>query len=278
MPSVHSRPLALALVGLTLAISPAAAQEPEKPPPPALGGPTVPRQIARTIVRRDAKGNFLRVEGRPEEAALIALDLDEATREKARDVVLARSMAIGGLLVDNIDLVRERGDDLEAGRRDHASEILRQLYQKAEPQGRRSPLLDDLRPVLSPEQHAELTRIVDDYWTTLIDWELRRAKDKSEKPRLDTERRLALGLFADEVRRAYEGTLQPYRQRMDEIFRIVDPTPEQRATIRTLIIEHIRESRLKPTAEQRKRLLGDIYRSLDAERQAKLFDLVVGQL
>ena len=278
MPTDRSRPFVLALIGLGFAVAPAAAQEGEKPPPPALQGPTVPREVARTIVRRDAKGNLQRVEGRPEEAALIALDLDEATRQKAREVVLARSMAIGGLLIDNIDVVRERTDDLEAGRRDHAADLLRQLYQKSEPQGRRSPLLDDLKPVLSPEQHAELTRLVDDYWATLIDWELRRAKDKPEKARLDTERRLALGLFSDEVRRAYEGTLQPYRQRMDEIFRVVDPTPEQRAAIRTLIIEHIRESRLKPTAEQRKRLLGDIYRSLDAERQAKLFDLVIGQL
>jgi hypothetical protein len=276
MVALRIRALAPGLIFITGA--PAAAQEQDQPSPPALRGPTVPKQVASTIVRRDAKGNLQRVEGRPEEAALVALDLDEATRQRARDVVLARAMTIGGLLVDNIDLVRQRADDLEAGRRDQAAQALEKLYQKSNPEARRSPLLEDLRPVLSPERHTELTRLVDDYWTTLIDWELRRARDKSEKARLETERRLALGLFQEEVRRAYEGTLQPYRQRMDEIFRVVDPTPEQRTAIRSLIIEHIRESRLKPTAEQRRRLLGDIYRSLDAERQAKLFDLVVGQL
>src|SRR3954470_14025546 len=137
MPTASFRLLCAAILGLVTAPALAQEQGPPSPPatptPPALGGPTVPREVARTIVRRDAKGNFQRVEGRPEEAALVALDLDEATRQRAREAVTARAMAIAGVLIDNIDLVRERGEDMEANRRDHADALLRQLYEKAEP-------------------------------------------------------------------------------------------------------------------------------------------------
>lgn len=263
--------------------APEAPATPEQAPAPApdpfrepvLSGPRIPRNVATTLVRFNARGEFQRCEGRPEEAALSLINLDPAARERAREVCTERGVALGLRLVDDIDLVKEIADLVQAGKRDQAAEVARRIYDRFEPRHERDPLRARLHAVLSPEESGELDRLVDEYWGAWMDWELRRSREKTDRERTAAEQRMTFQLFQDELRLAYDRTLRPYRERLDALFAQLDPTPEQRSAMRDIVIDFIKQSRLRPTTEQRHEAVMRMYRALDEGRRTRLFEMMV---
>jgi hypothetical protein len=254
---------------------------PPRPPvnnDPVLGGPVVPDQVARTLVQFDGRGQFVRLEGRPEEAAVALLGLDSERRERTRQATLPRRTALGLLLVDNIDLVKQITDAIRAGDADTARNMARELYDRFDPAHSRDPLLGPLAEILTPAEQTDLARLVGEYWKAWIDWELRSAADRSDEAHRQTEQRLTFELFQQEIRAAYEWTLRPYHDRLETIYRVADPTPEQRAAIRGIVIDYIRETRLEPTPEQRQQAAKRLYMALDEGARIKLFELLLSQL
>jgi hypothetical protein len=248
-------------------------------PPPSTGpdddllrGPSVPDRSVRTLVRFDADGRFIALRERPEEAALGLMLLEPQRRERARDVAESRRISLGMLLVDNIDLVREGTDAIAAGERAKTRQIYRDLHTRFDPEGTRDPLLKPFADILSPAELDDLRRLVDEYWSAWIDWEMRDAADRTDEARKRIERRLAFTLFQQEVGEAYTWSLRPFRTRLETLYEITQPTPEQRAALREAVIDHIRESRLKPTPEQQRRVADRIYSILDEDQRRRLFE------
>lgn len=259
---------------LILLNSPAWAQ------PPAgddqvLSGPAVPDEVARTLVRFNAGGRFQRVEGRPEEAALMLLPLDSDTRERARAVISDHEAALQRLLIDNIDTVKETTDAILAGDNAGVQRLSKDLYDRFDPAHTRDPLMAPLVGVLPDAQHADLKRLLDEYWAAWIKAERRAG---SKEPEAKAQGRLTFTLFQEDIRRAYDRTLRPFRERIERIYQVADPTPEQRAAIREAVIDYIRETRLKPSAEQRDQVARRVYLILDEERRIKLFSAALAQL
>jgi hypothetical protein len=242
-----------------------------------LAGPTIPTEVLRTLVRHDARGNFQRLDVRAEAAALDHIEAEQGVRDKAREVVGERAIALGVFLVENIERVAEIMEAREAGRREKAGELLRELWHDFEEGEPWAPLMNRLEAVLPMECMAEARRLVEEYWNAWIDWELRNARDRSAPARERARRRLAFTVFQDEVRQAYEQVIRPYQQRVEVLFQSVEPTEEQRGAIREAVIAYIRESRAKPTREQRVELMTRIYGLLDEGRRARFFELVANQ-
>jgi hypothetical protein len=124
-PSTSWLAAALAVIVSPGGWSGALAQEPAEDAD-ALRGPAVPAK-PRSLVRHEASGQLIRVERRPEEAALDQLVLDPERREKAREVIAQRGAALRALLVEQIDLVKETTDAIQAGEREKAEELGREL-------------------------------------------------------------------------------------------------------------------------------------------------------
>lgn len=268
------KPTANRALALVLLLTPLAAAQTD-----SLRGPTVPDTARRTLIHRSMTGDFQRVEGRPEAAALQLLDLDNETRERATKVLDARDMAVAMLLVEEIDAVKVISDATIAEDRPLVNELMHELWATFDPETSRSPLLAPLAEVLPPAQHAELTRIVDEYWDALVAWQTRNQTDDDPEQaagrREQTERRLAYEMFAAEVGTGYNATLLRYRQAMDALYESVQPTDEQREQIRTILIDHIRETQLQPTPEQRRATNRRIYELLDEERRGLMFDYLL---
>ncbi|GJQ28225.1 MAG: hypothetical protein HBSAPP03_01090 [Phycisphaerae bacterium] len=264
------------LAAVVLLAARAAAQD-ASPSDTPLKGPQIPREVAVTLVERDARGNFRRVEGRPEEAAAAKVLVEDAERERVREVGTARATAIGVFLIEHADRVREVADATLAGERDRASDMVRELWREFEPGEPEMPLVAPLASVMTEAQQAEIRRLVEEYWAAWIDWELRNARDKSDAARQRTRARLAFTLFQEEVRQAYERVIKPYADRIEALYAALDPTPEQRDAIKAVVIAFVRESKTRPTREQRHEVLTAIYRVLDDERRVKFFDLVARQ-
>lgn len=243
-----------------------------------LSGPEVSSSAMRTLVRLDASQRFVRVEGRPDEAAVMLLELDPDRREQARQVAAARRETMRTFLLANLELVVESTDAIEAKDNQKAQRIQRQMYDRFDPAHLRDPLAERLAEVLSAEESAQLTQLTDEYWNAWLDWEMRNAKDKSDSARERTQSRLLNDLFQQELRQAYERTLRPYRAKFESIVRAVDPTDEQKAAIREIIHQYIQAGGLEPTTQQQQEAARKIYQALDEERRMKLFEAAFTRL
>lgn len=238
-----------------------------------LRGPDVPDSRTQTLVRKTMTGRLEPLRVRPEVAALQELGLDQATAEAARAVADERTFSITMMLVDELDLIKEMTDKRTAGDNEAAQALFSELWDNFEPGAPRAPLIEPLKAVLDDEQLSTLEGLVDEYWEALIDWELRNNEKRQQNPqvRKRVERRIALRLFQREVQEGYEASLRRYQQAIDAIAEAVRPTPEQRESIRTMIIEHIKATRLSATPAQRRAVQMRIYRMLDDDRKEKLF-------
>lgn len=249
------------------AVAPVPPAKPAEEPP--LGGPKVPDDALHTLVHSDMQGRFQKVEGRPEAAALGQMSIDPDRRRKAQEVVDGRAEALRQNLIDNIDLIKESTDATKAGDKATVQKLSRELYERfnAAPTPTRDPLLAPLSAVLSPEECAALKKLVDEYWSAWIDAEQRNAP---KQPREAIQKRLDFEVFQAELSPAYQYTLRPFQQKLERVYQVVDPTPEQRAAIRTAVIAYIKEARLKPSEEQRRQLARAVYAALDEDRRIKL--------
>ena len=247
-------------------------------PDDMLRGPEVPASAAHTLVRLDASGRFQRVEGRPEEAALVILELDPDLREQARQAAAARRETLRAAVLEHLDLIIAGTDAIEAGQREKATEIMRQMRDRIDPEHQRDPVLPALTAVLGSEQGQQLTLLVEDYWTACLDWELRNSKDKSDAARQRVTERIGFEMFQQEIRQAYERTLRPYRAKFEAIVNATQPTDEQKQAIRGILLDLIRAGGLEPTLDQQQETARKVYQALDEERRQKLFEAAFNRL
>jgi len=273
---------------------------PHAPPtdPNVLRGPSVPRQAS--IVHPDMTGRFLRVEGRPEEAAMLELGLDPEDKERAREVIDERASRLNLFLAEQVDLLKSAADALAARDAEGARRAAREMHERFEGSGVRDPLLEPLRRVLPRGAADELSRMVDEYWSAWIAAEARAERrggrdagdegmrEADDRPgargpidaaeRASVEARLVERLFNEEIQGAYQRVILPLRQKLDRVYEVTEPTPEQRAAIREALIDYIREGRLRPSEEQRNRLVQRIYEAFSEDQRRKLFAVALAQI
>ncbi|MBX3357697.1 MAG: hypothetical protein KF745_04635 [Phycisphaeraceae bacterium] len=238
----------------------------------ALRGPHVPDDMTHTLVRRDARGRLVRIEGRPESAALVQMSIDPDRREKAREVIADRTATLRTRLIESVTASEETIETLILGDRAAIQKVSTEIIERIDPDAVRDPLLEPLSAVLSPDETAELKTLTDDYWTAWIDSEKRANQTPAQ-----VEQRLIRSLLLDELRAAYDSSLRPYRDRLDRVNQAVDPTPEQRAALFKIVVRFIATSRLQPTEEQRAALAREIYGALEEPQRIKIFELALSR-
>tara|TARA_A100000171_G_scaffold30169_1_gene28372 strand:- start:3573 stop:4412 length:840 start_codon:yes stop_codon:yes gene_type:complete len=264
------RPTAIALL---LAFSPLAHAQPAD----TLRGPQVERDQLDTIVITDMSGNFIPVEERPELVAFARVCDDPEDLARAREMGTSRVFDLAELLVDEIDTVRTITDAIAEGNTTYAQTLLAQLRLRHDPDMLRDPLRAELEPMLEATQRERFDRILDEYWDAWIAANTPESEqDMQGRPRTQAvhqriENRLNNELFQRDIANAYEYSLRRYRDAMQAMYDAIQPTPEQRAWIRNRVIQHIKDTRLNPTLEQREALMLEIYDMLDEDRQTKLF-------
>ncbi len=101
----------------------------------------------------------------------------------------------------------------------------------------------------------------------------------SDDPVISAARqRLAFQLFQQEVREAYDQSLSRYRELLESINTAIETSDAQRASIREVVLEHIKDTRLEATPEQRRATMVRIYRELDEAQREQLYALLLRQV
>ena len=234
---------------------------------PLLSGPEVSESKMQSLVHRGMTGGFVRIEGRPEFAAARVLDLDAEALDRVRDIEADRGVGLVVMLIDRIDDLRAMTDATTAGDAEGTRAILRSMWEDHDAESGVLPSLEALGDALSAEQLAETKRLAEEYMHA---WA---ADQRAEGETVEQAvQRLSFQLFQEEVRYAYDASLNSTRQALEGIYDAVDPTPAQREEIRSIVIDHIKRTRLKAAPEQRRETMRRIYDMLDEERRGKLFD------
>jgi len=239
-------------------------------PPPSedlLKGPKVGDSNPRTLVAHDMMGRFQRIDGRPEEAALALLVLDPEVREAAKHVTERRYQSIREHLIDQIDLLRESSDATRAGDGKRAMELQLELFRRFGGADERSPLLADLVKLLPADAAADLTRMVDEYWTA---WLAAETAANLGRPPAATEGRLRQQLFQGELTAVYNAILRPLQQKLERIYEVASVTEAQRGVIRNALIAYVKETRLRPSDAARLTLARAILAELDDGQREKV--------
>lgn len=269
------------LVGSCVVLSACPVVSAQDEEPGLLSGPAVEAQA--TIVRYGMDGRLQPIAGRPEIAAaqvlIAARSLPTEVAERVRAINTARGESIRMLLVDELDTVREVTDLITAGEADAARDAMRAMWRRFETGTSHAPLLDDLVEAVGEGHADELRRINEEYWTALLRERAGGMMDQRGERALAAARaRLAFDIFQQELREGYDLTLRRYRELLESINTGVEPTPEQRTAIRDVVLEHIENTRLAATPEQRRETMLRIYRELDEGRRERLYGLLLRQV
>lgn len=238
-----------------------------------LRGPVVADEERRTLVATDMAGRFVRIDGRPEAAALPLLVLEPAVRASALRVLDARFELVRDHVIDHLDLLRESSDAVRDGDQVRAERLQFELFRKFQGADQRTPMVAPLAEVLPAAAAAELIRLVDQYWEGWL------AAESAEHPgqsREAIEARLRFQLFRGELLEVYDAILRPLQRKLDRVYEIAEVTEAQRQAIRHAVIAQVKESRLRPTDEARLALARVILAELGTEQRERIFAAALG--
>lgn len=284
-------------------------------PADVLGGPKVaaPAAPKKSLVQRDSEGKLVLLERQPAEAALELIDLDDKSKEKAQQVLLARSKAMDAFLQENLLEVAAAANAFQSGQ---AQEGLRQIMvlRGRSPALRgREKLADELAAVLAKPQADALKAMVKEYWEAIAkegaDQGQREARAEMDKdagdatPMSMTESddnqgmnpiqrglaraggggaaiaREALRLLGQDIKAAYERTILSQVAELEEALKRLNLKPEQESRVRRHIEESFSQAATKGRGEASRKAAGTraflkIWQELDTEQKQELLKIM----
>ena len=263
----------------TPAVPPAPAPAPSAAPSTEaglLGGPRVVDKPARTsIVERDSTGNLVRLEVRPEQAALDLLVLTRAEREPVDKILAERLTRVTQLLKDNQALFLKIQGARQGGAKPAEIAPLMQEFRPIARPFVESPLRDQIAAALPEGKRAEFKRLVAEYFGAATAEEAAN-RARQEMPGSDQApaqrggpaggppemiaRRAEVNLLLREMGGALRTIVKERREQTEELMRVIDATPEQQAQIQAIT----RDARYGEGFERTPQQMGDIKRRIDA--------------
>jgi hypothetical protein len=264
-------------LSLAAAVAPAQAQPAPAPEPDPLAGPKVaerPRD-ARSLVEHDPMGKLVRLERDAALEALDRLELDDATRAKVDQIVTARLAVLDTIVQDNILLLASLNNARMSGDRAEGRKALAQLMGVARPYLARGTLVEELRPALSADQHAELKRMVDEYHAAAVEARIGEPGDDGRPAnRAQAEITERLNQLGVEVRRSYERRVASGGQELDDFLAKLDLTPEQEGRIRKRIEDAYIGAAGKPSRAQIAKVFLESWQDLTTAQRQKLMQVM----
>ncbi|CAG0954715.1 hypothetical protein PHYC_00398 [Phycisphaerales bacterium] len=249
-------------------------EKPAEQPASPLAGPKVsaPEQ-KKTLAQRDMEGRVVRLETRPEAAALDLLSLTPEERIAVDKVLTDRAALVSKTLFDNMEICLKVQNARQAGDRDGMPALMREFREAAEPLFTPS-LLDQLAGMLPEAKRAELRSLVKEYLTALAEDQENRAMNEGKPdegaPRRGPgpdgraggfaggQRRAEMNLTIRELAQTLAATVAERRERTEALFKAVNATPEQESKITAILRGPERPANARPDPAERGEMMRKI--------------------
>ncbi len=254
---------------------PEKSKAPTNPDDQALAGPKIDKPSGdKTLVERSFDGALVRLETRPEQAAIPLLTLTPEQKEPITKLFEGRAKKLSTVLFDNLDTFLAVQASRQAGggrpsndpkEREDVAAKMRDL-RRAGADLIEPPLADQVAKLLPEDQVPEFRRLVSEYTTAL---EQQAQKDfganpqgsfsrpgnptpDGKRPGPNADQRTQMNLFIRELARTLGAVVQERKEQAEALYKAVDATPEQQAQIQKLIRDSNEKNKGKrPTPEQR---------------------------
>ncbi len=277
-----------------------------------LRGPKVEDGPARpTLVKRDFGDALVRLDERPEAAAIELLGLSDQERAACDAVLKERAAKVSAFTFDHYEQFQKIVTAQKGGSGEEARPLIRQLAGEArdllDP-----PLKERIAGVIGAEKRAEFLRLVGEYDDALMregpvgsrggdpeDSPQRRQEHRDEQGAGEQKQgesgnemkqspppregraggpmagmRVEVRLLLHEMGGSFKSFVEDRREHIDALMRAVEATPEQENRIRGMIREAAAESKFKPTAEKRAEIFKRIMDELTPEQRVKARGMV----
>ncbi|MBL8964034.1 MAG: hypothetical protein KF787_05295 [Phycisphaeraceae bacterium] len=245
-----------------------------------------------SLVQRDFSGTLVRLEERPEVAALALLGLGVDERAAADAVLEVHATAVGVFALEHYDLFLRLQAARQGGASDQARSLLREINDKARPL-LLPPLAQRVADALPQATRDRYLSLVREYQRALMAEDTvgpRGARirpggpdqggssiDSTGSPGISSpardgplvRRRAELNLLLREMGRSFSTLLDERRENADAFLKSIDATPEQDNRIRGKLREFAAETNFKPTPGQRATLAREILAELTPEQRRK---------
>jgi hypothetical protein len=276
----------------------------------SLAGPKVvaPTDKKLSIVRRDFQGHVEQLEERPEIAAARLLTLDDATRAKVDEAIAKRAVLVSQITLDNYETFLKLQSEFAGGppttaeQRQQRMASVRTLREFAKPLF--EPAFAEALAALVPTEQAKHFRaMVSEYKDAIVSMEAARGKatrageDKADqtdeamgdgmsevattrrgsaraeriRARIDNEV-FEVRQVGREMGQAFNAFAEQRQRQGEELYTLIDATPEQRAKIDKIVRERGETAALKPSEEHRREIFQRVLKELTPEQRRKLLD------
>lgn len=258
--------------------------EPNEPDPwigdeePLLAGPRLTQEAEeRTLVRFEFNGNLRRLDRTPEEAALDALNLSAAARDRADDALKLRQTALEEFVRSDLGILLVLARARQAGTKAEAPALVADFTERVEAVNAPERLRDVLARSLPENERREFQRMIDEYWRALVLDEAQQAKLRRENLSLFQARlRIELNTTANELRRAFERRCRARDGTVDQLADRLELRADQESKVRTPLQELIEKSRSRPSPRELYDLTNRVLPQLDPYQRRVWSEVLLG--
>ncbi|MGD9688780.1 MAG: hypothetical protein AB7K52_02525 [Phycisphaerales bacterium] len=301
----------LALSVACLACQGLRADPPATPADDPLAGPSIQPAAAerKSLVERDFDGKVKRLEVLPIVAAIELIKLEPGVRAQIDEIIARRNAALDALVRDNLRLIVELAGANQAGKKDEAGKLLRELYAAAAPLRELGPLQVEIQRALPAGAKSEAIRLTQEYWSAIVAEATAERSPRSDEPGasagdpeedrgnmadrparqarrdraegggrrlIELRRAEVLAAAGGEIRRAYERVVGQQAADFEALIGELNLNQEQESKVRQVVGDLFQKTYGKPTPAQRAGMIAEVWRVLDADQRATLLKRLRG--
>jgi hypothetical protein len=273
-------------------VNPPPAAQPAKPATPAAPGEQpkpAPLQQPGTItnvdltgqpslIKHNEKGELLRPDIPPDEAALELIGMDASEKEAVTQLLTARSAILDHVLSENLPLLLKFQGISSDDTQKEQMQALKDLITKAmNPLRDMGSLRDQVAPLLAPPIADRYKAILADYWAAVSQEDsTKKARGQPMTPEQIRGMETMLS-YGQEIRRSYDRKVEAQIDRLPAMVAAAKPTAEQQEKIKAATDAYVTKGAGKPTASNKRELFTNVLKDLNYDQRIAVLGQLYGE-
>ena len=242
----------------------------------ALSGPKVASQAPKaTLVEKDGTGKLVRLEQRPEQAALELLGLTTEERKKPDELLIKRASVVSRLLADHRELFQKIQTARQGGAgRQELAPLMMEFHEVAGDLIDH-PLAEQLKETLPERTGDRFTTLVKEYNDALVAEEaanrpqdMGSGENRSLKGGPMAQRRIEANMLLKEMGRTLKAVVTENKERTEGLLKAIDASPELASKIEAVFRANLKGG-VRNTPEERGQAMRRVMELLTPEQRAK---------
>lgn len=250
---------------------PAASKPAEQSP---MAGPKVGDRAGKpSVVERGIDGKVTRLDQWPALVAVKKLNLDEKSKAAVAKLEAEQAAAMDKMMSENLLEIAAIAGNFQSGDVMEGLAALKKLRQDHPVLQDREMLTQRISALLTKEQGAELSRMVQDYWQALIQEASDAASTRGEKGgAARVAGAEALRLLGQDVKASYERVIGQQVKDFDALIKTLGLSGEQESRVRRIVDDAFAKARGNSSKMNKSDVFWKVWKELDTNQRSLLVE------